>query len=119
MPAARPRLASAAATFAALALVTAGCRSSPPAARWPKSAGAIVPDDPADDGGESLAPRGAGEAAAIEHGGEDLTRILDEKPVTEPPTRAPETPAAEPAPDATPDATPELTPIFEETIELE
>lgn len=109
---------SSAVIAAAVVAVLAACSSRAPATHWPKSAGAITPDDPADDGGESLEPRQVSEgAAAIEHGGNELTSILDEPP----------TPAAAPAPTPTPaagaaapstpaDAPPEAVPVFEEII---
>lgn len=96
-----------------------GCASRAAGPHWPRSAGAIVPDDPADDGGESLEPRAQGEgAAAVEHGGEDITEILDDaepaaaEPAAETPAAAGPTAAAPPAPD---DAT-DGTPTFEEVI---
>jgi hypothetical protein len=101
------------------ALALAACGSSRQAGpHWPKSAGAIIPDDPADDGGESLAPRRATEqAAAIEHGGDDeLLKILDEPAAASPASPAPAATTTEPTPTAGGEIAPEGVPVFEEII---
>ncbi|HVV88270.1 MAG TPA: hypothetical protein VHE35_34750 [Kofleriaceae bacterium] len=101
-----------------LALGLAACGGAHAAGpHWPKSAGAITPDDPADDGGESLEPHSVSEqAAAVESGGDnDLLEILDEPSPTADPAPAPPAPGGA-SPDVTPpDAANDL-PVFEETI---
>ena len=84
---------------------------------WPKSAGAITPDDPADDGGESLEPHRIGEqAAAVEHGGDDgVTSILDEPEPGRPPAVGAGGSGGEPPP-ATVEVVPGGVPVFEEII---
>lgn len=97
-------------------LTLGGCHGQGASVHWPKSAGAITPDDPADDGGESLAPRGVSDqAAAIEHGGDDITIILDEPSAIDVVPPAPPAPASSgqlsPA-----DLAPDGIPVFEDTI---
>jgi len=114
-----PRLvlrASLPALLAALALTA--CHGDAAGPRWPRSAGAITPDDPADDGGESLEPHRVGEAAAVEHGGDDITVILDEPPVTAP-TPPTVTPGSSGTPTVTVEPTVEVVPVFEEIIIVE
>lgn len=117
-----PRLvlrASLPALLATLALTA--CHGEGAGPRWPRSAGAITPDDPADDGGESLEPHRVGEAAAVEHGGDDITVILDEPPAAAPtaPTAPTVTPGSPGAPVVTVDPTVEGVPVFEEIIIVE
>ncbi len=98
-------------------LALAGCHGDGARVHWPKSAGAITPDDPADDGGESLEPRGVSEqAAAVEHGGDDdITAILDEPSPTAPTAPAPAPAGASAAP-APADPAMDGVPVFEDTI---
>jgi hypothetical protein len=84
-----------------LALTVAACTGGAAGPHWPKSAGAMTAGDPDDDGGESLEPHSVSkQAAAVEHGGDDLTDILDEPPATAP--AASVTPATGGAADPTP-----------------
>ena len=102
------------ATLSTLALTLAGCGGAKTGgAHWPKSAGAITVEDPAEDGGETLDPHLASEAAAVEHGGEDLTAILDEPSPTATPTITPAASRSEPT---TGETTIEGVPVFEEII---
>ena len=109
-------------TIAAVAvgalLLLAGCGGKGARAHWPRSAGAMTVDDPDEDGGESLDPHQVSEeAAAVEHGGEDITDILDQPAVmsSPAPAKAPTSAAADPKPTA-PDISPEGVPVFEEII---
>lgn len=98
-------------------LALAGCHGGRATVHWPKSAGAITPDDPAEDGGESLDPRRvSAPAAAVEHGGgDDITAILDQPSPTAPATSTP-TPAGSSANPAPADLAPDGIPVFEDTI---
>lgn len=99
------------ASLALVCLLAAGCHHRG-GAHWPKSAGTEV-DPEAEDGGESLEPRRVSEqAAAVEHGGEDITAILDEPS----PVKAAATPAPASAAPATGEPTVEVLPVFDEII---
>lgn len=97
---------------AALALGLVACGGRAPGPAWPKSAGTVAVADPAEDGGESLEPRGPAEAAAAleEAPDRDLLLLADVAP-----------PTAEPgATEPTPTADPPVVPVGAvETIEIE
>ena len=102
------------ATLSTLALILASCgRGRTTGAHWPRSAGAITVEDPAEDGGETLDPHLASEAAAVEHGGEDITAILDEPSPTAATTM---TPAAAGSAPTTSETAIEGVPVFDEII---
>ena len=101
------------ASLALLCLLgAAGCHHRA-AVHWPKSAGTELDPD-AEDGGESLEPRRVSEqAAAVEHGGEDITAILDEP---SPVKAAAAAPSSAPSVPATGEPTGEVLPVFDEII---
>jgi hypothetical protein len=93
-----------------LGLVACGHPAAGPA--WPKSAGTVAVTDPAEDGGESLEPRGPAEAAAALEEAPDrtLTELLDE----------PAAPSAAAPVDTPPTTDPPVVPVGTvETIEIE
>jgi hypothetical protein len=92
-----------------LGLVACGHPAAGPA--WPKSAGTVAVTDPAEDGGESLEPRGPAEAAAALEEAPDRDALV--LPDVEPP---PTEPGATPTPTADPPVVPVGT---VETIEIE
>jgi hypothetical protein len=84
---------------------------------WPASAGSMVPDDPAEDGGESLEPDAPAAVAALETAEEpeiEVTEQVAEAAVDEP--VAEETPAAA---EETPAETPPDEIFVEEEIVIE
>lgn len=96
---------------AALALGLVACGRPVPGPAWPKSAGTVAVADPAEDGGESLEPRGPAEAAAALEEAPDRENLL--LPDVEPP---PTEPSATPTPATDPPVVPVGT---VETIEIE
>jgi hypothetical protein len=99
----------------ALAGACGGRQAGGPA--WPASAGSMVPDDPAEDGGESLEPDAPAAVAALETAEEpelEVTEQVAEAAVDEP--AASETPAAA---EETPAETPPDEIFVEEEIVIE